>query len=224
MSKSHFDDLARNLATPMPRRQALRLAAGALAAVALPGVGARTARAGLARGTGGCPPGSKLSCADQFGPTISECCSRPIPGSGNYTCCPPGQCFYSPTTNTCCPKAKQCAGECCGTDRECVDLTIGGRTRKTCVFRCPAGEHRCGSTLRPRNLGCCPNGKCCGESCCSGDQVCVTGLNVAGNPIKLCKLKCKDGMARCNFVCCKRGDRAYKKLPNGRVKCVCTPD
>ena len=34
---SGFDDLARNLASPMPRRRVLRLAAGALVAVALPG-------------------------------------------------------------------------------------------------------------------------------------------------------------------------------------------
>ena len=91
------------------------------------------------------------------------------------------------------------------------------------MFRCAAGERRCGSPLTPSNLGCCPDGKCCGESCCSRDQVCVTGLNAAGNPFKLCKLKCKGGLVRCNFVCCKRSDRAYKKLPNGRVKCVCAP-
>ena len=61
-----------------------------------------------------------MTCAQQFGAEVTECCSRPIPGSGNYTCCKPGECFYSPTTNNCCPKKLQCGkAGCCNEDEIC---------------------------------------------------------------------------------------------------------
>ena len=58
MNAEHFfDDLARNLAEPMPRRRAVRVVGASLAALAVPGVGSGVASAATTR-FGTCPQGS----------------------------------------------------------------------------------------------------------------------------------------------------------------------
>ncbi|HUF01858.1 MAG TPA: hypothetical protein VMN35_05490, partial [Gaiellaceae bacterium] len=63
-----FDDLARTLAEPMPRRRAVRVIGASLAALAIPGVSPNVARATpiRSRGRSGldqatCPDGSKCN-------------------------------------------------------------------------------------------------------------------------------------------------------------------
>ncbi len=213
MTESRFDDLARTLATPMPRRRALQLTAAALAALVLPGIRARPARAELKRGTGKCPPGGQLTCAQQFGPEVTECCSRPIPGSGNYTCCKPGECFYTPSTNTCCPKKLQCGKRCCPPDDTCID--------GECVF-CPK-EQKCGKKCcfppqKCRGGQCrCPDGRpACGKNCCPKGKVCSKAVEArSGKATYACctpgKFNCGDGRccdpdSCCGGKCCSKDD------------------
>jgi hypothetical protein len=92
-----FDNVSRILATPMPRRKALRLFGGALAAavVAVAGIQplsaakcAKTAAAGSKDcGTGSsaqcCPPNT---CCASNGKTVSACCGKKSCTCTNGTC------------------------------------------------------------------------------------------------------------------------------------------
>ena len=219
----------------MPRRRAVRLLGGAFVAVALPGLSARQARAALTRGAGPCPPGGQQTCAEQFGPEVSECCSRPIPGSGNYTCCKPGECFYSPTTNTCCPKARQCDTRCCPEGDKCKDgRCISCPDERECGKTCCSPREFCGSKLRSL---CCPNGydvcvapkkalgRCCnkpgGEECCfspTGVDCCKTRQ---GQKCRNGRCLCPDGKPSCGGECCPKGKYCSKGVccKTGRKNC-----
>lgn len=236
MSKSLFDDLARTLATPMPRRRALQLAAGLVVAAAVPGVRARPARAGLTRGTGACPPGGQQTCAEQFGKEVSECCSRPIPGSGNYTCCPPGECFYSPTTNTCCPKDFQCGkGGCCSEGERCVnEKCVRCDSDKVCGKECCEDSEKCVNAAKSMCcvktwkhcqagsagvVQCCPPlDKCCFNKktgtavCCDAKHPCLEDEG---------RCKCMKDETPCAGKCCPKGQVCSdgKCCPKGKVNC-----
>jgi len=132
---SLFDDLARTLATSMPRRRVLRLAAG-LVVAAVPGTRTLSAGASLTRSAEQCPPGGQQTCAQQFGPGKWDCCK--IANSENYQCCHAGKC---------------CGGPCCEDDEFCVDLK--------CVPGCRFNHPVLGSTLRrydPKTQCCTPLG------------------------------------------------------------------
>src|SRR5215469_12515743 len=82
-----FDDLCRMLASPMPRRQSLRLFAGAIAGIAMSGLWTRQAMAAAAGlcTKGNCGPGAipcPLGC--EFGPS---CCAPSETRCGNCQCC-----------------------------------------------------------------------------------------------------------------------------------------
>ncbi len=159
---SAFDDLARNLASPMPRRRVLQIAVGALVAGVLPGGGTTAAPAATTRAwrTAGCGKGGGgLSCAAQFEAPITECCG-PIDKSNpesNYTCCPPGECWHhgtgSTSSTTCCPPKERCGLSCCGSFQTC------DRKLKQCVF-CEGGKCADGSCC-PKTKGRCVKGACC---------------------------------------------------------------
>lgn len=238
---NRLDDVARVLATPMPRGRALRLAVGALAAVALPGVGARVARAGITRGAGTCPPGGQLTCAEQFGKDVSECCSRPIPGSGNYTCCPPGQCFYSETTNTCCPKDFQCGkGGCCSEGERCVnEKCVRCDSDKVCGKECCEESETC---VNPAKSMCCVKTwnhckvagaagaagavvKCCPprDECCTNRRTKTVTCCDSKHPCEDGRCKCGKDETRCGDAkCCKKDTEVCSRgkcCPKGRENC-----
>ena len=167
---------------------------------AVPGFRPRPARAAPARGSGKCPPGGQLTCEQQFGKGISECCSRPIPGSGFYTCCAPGECFYSPTHNTCCPKDFQCGkGGCCNEGERCVN--------EECV--------RCDSD------------KVCGKECCEASEVCANAKKSLCC-VKTWK-QCRAGLAAGVVKCCPPLDECCFNKRTKTAKCCdkqhpCDPD
>jgi hypothetical protein len=116
-----IDDVARLLATPMPRRKTLRLFGGALAGAFLASLGVRRADAALnvsVCGTDGgckcgsgnkplCPKGSILcgssaNCVCCTG-TVKTCCGT----NGQPVCCPGAQCC-SKSTSTCTPSQASC--------------------------------------------------------------------------------------------------------------------
>ena len=131
-----FDDLARTLAQPMPRRRALRLAGGALVAVAVPGITATKAHA-----THDCPAQNAFLCAcpnrDLF---YKICCPNPTPAA-RYECrckAPPNgyaQCYK--LTNRCEQAGTaQCGSACCDDATE----TCVNPSRSLCCKKEDAGR------------------------------------------------------------------------------------
>jgi hypothetical protein len=117
-----LDHVARILGTPMPRRHALRLVGGALAA-AIVGLGAQSASAFRRQDDKGdrhdndrdkrtCPKGT-TSCGN---------------GVANSVCCP---------ANTCCAKHGNQAACCRRGQCVCEDGTCASSTRGACPRECP---------------------------------------------------------------------------------------
>ncbi len=182
---SSFDNLARSLATPMPRRQALKTIGAAFVVAALPAAlrpGRAAAHAGQAMGCpgmsfckapnipccvavpngyhlGGCcgPKGKCCIGTGQDGLPASWCCP-----DTNYTCgkwATADQCSCTTKCNDggCCPRSKgRCVnGTCCPAIRTTTRPGSNGKG----VACCPAG-----TIAVPGGVGlCCPKGKthCC---------------------------------------------------------------
>lgn len=151
MTIGNLDDIARRLAEPMPRRRALRLAGGAVAAVVLPG--ARIARgASLIRSSGECGPDIR-ACPHVVQGAVGpdKCCGAP---ARRYTCT--GSIYDPVCVDTCPDPVRQCPSDkkdddgysyftCCPPGEKCVD--------GDCVANCDAGTVQCGKN-------CCPEGCC----------------------------------------------------------------
>lgn len=185
MRQSLFDDLARTLSEPMPRRRVLRLLGGIVVAAAVPGA---RAAAGVSprRPVGAsqlCKSGSTL--CQGFKPTLYTCC-----GGSEPVCC------AKPSAVLCCKSGCQC-----GTDErgypECVKCP-----------RCPTGLTECGQ------YGCCPRGTYCAASkprilCCKrneagcGTRCCAPGLRCI-NPKEGTCGNCPKGKEPCGKKCCSK--------------------
>ena len=247
-----LDELARTMAKPMPRSRALRTIGITLAAATVPGFRPRLAAAAASRlGTEACPVpdcppcptgnNTYLCCLPITGNDGKIRCV-------GFGCCPDGKgrapfhiCCKTASTTICCNSQthtcgppgindtatckckKPCGTGCCEPDQECASLQLsaGGKPYRRCLDKCKRGSRRC-----PGALGCCPaDQECCGSgsaACCGPNQTCVRGLNARGQALKLCSPKCKPGERRCNFGCCRRENRSSRKLPNGKVVCVCS--
>src|SRR5438874_1757630 len=99
---SLIDDVARILASSMPRRKVFRLIGGAIAAAVVPAIGVRPVSAQQ------CPPGQN-TCGNG---NNAICCqrSRCCAAAGNRaTCCTRGECFCN--NGTC---AASTGGRCPG--------------------------------------------------------------------------------------------------------------
>jgi hypothetical protein len=205
-----LDDLARQMAAPMPRRRALRILLAGAAGATVPGL-----RAGAAWGrrrSPNCPPGETPCggvccdvdwyCAD---PATSACCSngRAYCGSGvTATCCEPGEYCANPgeARPLCCPTGSVgCGTTCCPKGATCADPDI-----ELC---CKPGAKPCsgGNTVT-----CCkPHAACCEGRCCGPRHRCHEGeckkcppyTRVCGN--KHC---CERGQACCDGQCCDFGE------------------
>lgn len=177
-----FDDVSRILASPMPRRSALKLV---MAVVAGSSVAAIWPISGSAAGTCsgtctkgftdcGCTDPNSGSCCD---PTIGDlccgdgCCKAGLcceSGGGSFNCCQPGEICagFGTSAATCLPKIP------CTRRTEC-------RPGSTCCGGkcCPPG-HACSSfvdTKGRRHSKCCPPGGApCGDKCCGPHEVCST--------------------------------------------------
>ena len=212
MPGDRIDSLARVLGRPMPRRQMLRLSAGALA-------GAAVAPAALAnRALGAERP---KNC--------QEYCSRgtPCPGNRPRCCCvnssvtqgayvvPLGGACYDPEETLCCPVKRpdgsqsvvkcdalreacgqggggpnciclvDCGGDCCyPLTQEC------GKERGECLEPCPPGWTGDEYTCCPPPLAPDGKGEClckgrdkCGSGCCPLGETCLSGrLGVCVGP------------------------------------------
>lgn len=94
-----FDKVSRIVASPVPRRQALRLIGSALAGAALAPLGFGNQKQGVS--SSACKP-NWVTCSD------GRCCQP------NHTCC----------GDLCCPPSHTCcSGKCCNPSQHCVDGT-----------------------------------------------------------------------------------------------------
>src|SRR4051812_28480284 len=163
MGQDLLDDLARALATPMPRRTAMRMLAVGLGAAALPGLTPRRARA--AAPLTPCQNGGKF-------------CGYPDGGGYNLGCCMGAN---GDTRTVCCPGQSGVYGSCCcGTGYSC---TFPGSTDKNC---CTCKGVECGNACCKRGEYCetyfafddvctklCPDGSHqCNGVCCTGLETC----------------------------------------------------
>jgi hypothetical protein len=174
---SLFDDLARTLATPMPRRGALRTIGAALAVAAVPALRPDRALGRAGRSQACVSPTKRCFVEIPFGtheggcyyPKLQQCCTGP----NNDQEHPNNMSWVCPKDHTCgtagtCTCTKKCAdGSCCpSTKGRCVNGTCcpAIRTtravgRKNAVACCPPG-----TIAVPGEAGlCCPKGN---PNCC----------------------------------------------------------
>lgn len=223
MGERLFDDLSRALASPMPRRAALRTVGAGLAGLAFSGWRPNRARASAfasqpRSASGDCPPNSKpcgrICCRPDFRCYPDARLAPGLPPTG--ACCPPGTFF--------------CRSTCCNDGERCDpgDDVFEGRCGKK---ECSPGTFRCGST-------CCPKGKkCCGSRCCSRSQKCCRDLRGAGTCCgkqtrccernaqrlqvkgKKSKVCCLKGQECCGPRCCPKGSDCSSYTKSGDTLC-----
>ena len=199
-----FDDLARTLAEPMPRRRAVRVIGASLAAITVPGLRPRMAHA-------------VPSACSRRSPNVNVCEKDRYPQAAELYCCPPPGprygCGDADNGYKCkdrCPPVNpiMIGGKvinqvfCVSTERAPPDSnTPGWPVRYAC---CPRPDFICGDgecTLNCKyHFG--PSSEQCGKECCNplAGQTCKNGRCVQ------CSNTCKPthGPAKC----CERGSGA----------------
>ena len=228
---SNLDDVARTLAEGMPRRRALRVMAGAVAAAVLPGWLARPAQARRVTCTGEeflcqcpsinglffnvcCPGNYKCTCkAPPDGAAICSCADDRKCGDA---CCKVGAVCADADLGYCCePRELACRGggtvSCCKPGIACCagkccapgERCYKGRCRK----RCPEDTRRCGHNCCDKGQACC-NGKCCGkrQKCCYSNHCCAKTATCCGETCCTGTQKCCSGLCcRGTDTCCGKG-------------------
>jgi hypothetical protein len=194
-----FDELAKSLAEPVQRREALRRLGSGLATATLAVLGLGNAR-GQGRGGGGGSPGPQvLTCPTGQEPCGSVCC-----GVGEGCCVGPNGIPVCTTlgSNTNC----SACNDVCPANASCV--------QEHCV--CNNGEPPCPNPNGPPWFWCCPAGTYCETSypgsrctCYSNGQVqCYNICCPAGATCNYNTGQCvctATGQPPCNGVCCPSG-------------------
>lgn len=208
MSEKLFDELARALAEPLPRRGALRLLGSLVVAAATPGSAAAATRATSAiKSTGSvfwCK--AKVRAADGQpcnggGDCDGECC-----GGGELcctgVCCNPRTQRCGPVTGgrgSCvrCPGPARCGAKCCPGKSVCCTV---GKPCCTPPNKCQGGVCRC------------PNGmpSCNGKDCCTKQERCARCYEIGSGDISSVRVvghKCCPPLSDCcRNTCCKPGE------------------
>ena len=211
-----LDDIARIIASPVSRRQAIRLVSRAVGGAVLTSLGlGRALRAWAAQavtcpqGSSPCTKGSTSTCCSN---DSQKCCND----VGAYCCtasqtCCQGKCCKAGAVccnGKCCkagPSASSpCVGANCAQHRLLEAAAIAGGAASTAGVlaatsgakpACSNSQIRCGSGTPPT---CCTSGsqKCCtdvGAYCCGSNQICCGGT--CCNQNRIC----------CNGRCCTAG-------------------
>ena len=177
-----FDEAARILASPVPRRRALKLLGGALVAAIVGTVGSTRAGAQACSPACGnnqkCCSGSPNFCVQQN----RTCCGN-TSCAANMACCgtgPGATCRNQSQTccgNTVCNTGQVCCGTFCRAQNQtCCGSATACSPGTACCASAPVPFCRslnqtcCGSTACPPGQTCCGSGTCCGPN-----QRCVTG-------------------------------------------------
>lgn len=213
MSES-FDDLARTLARPMPRRRALRLVGGLLVAAAMPGA-LRTSAA-----LGGPKSSHRMSTCS---PTCSNsaaipmaCPVAPAKDICFITCAEPGSkkcCLFEagkPSGIVACPDGYDCPK--------------GGRGSCVCLKNC--GGNCCKTTEYCANFQqrlCCERGwRGCALECCKPNEECRK-IRVGTGSQDICTKRCPPNQAWCGKDHCCPPKWKCVNESTGRCK-RCWPD
>ncbi len=167
-----IDDVARVVASPIPRRQALRFLGGAIATGIFGTLGAKLASAaGCPRGTTACGSvcceSGKICCNEAgykpFCATNGKSCCGGNSCDGGHTCCRTGSKPFQVTRGKAC-----CGNTACNKGSICC-------TTSSRPFCATGGKKCCGSTA-------CGNGQaCCNTVCCAAHQICKNGRCLASN-------------------------------------------
>lgn len=246
-TEDFFDQVARTLAEPMPRRRAVRLIGISLAVAAVPGI--RPGRASAK------PESQAVACKHGTAPNPHQnVCDKDLPDRTveTYCCGPPKWQYgcYDPVKGDC---ANSCPPE--------VDLGHRVAKQYPCTATKPDAQGVIGGQccIKPEFKGCSPEGKClpncpyqyrrglaagpisCGKQCCGPGQECVTWLSSnTSSPKKGCAGKCKKGERRCppepghfpvccaksccDGACCEEGEECTQRvLRSGATFRVCRP-
>jgi len=188
MSDHLLDNVARIMASQVPRRQAVKLIASGFAAAVMAHFGIRSLLAqtspsltqgsnSVKCGNGYCPPGS--SCINK------QCCpSNLVCGSGtSQTCCPP---LSTCIDNNCCASSQVCGKTCCPAGQSCINGACCLTTQVCVTFNgpvCCASPNTCVAGQ------CCPQTRYCSSTkiCCPLNYVCnAKGECVPSSPSKPC--------------------------------------
>lgn len=206
-----IDDLARQLATPMPRRRALRIAGAAMAMAAFPALRPAVGAASVPCGALGCN-GKCCSATDWVVPGLQGVCCDPDevcclgarrekdPEHTYGWCCPAGQTCGDELGDcraVCKAPMFECGQECCNEGASCCP--IGADEVPMC---CP-DEHECVRQIQPGQAALTPDSP---NVCCPPDQL-VTALTVN----RMC---CPEGsvtqpgggLSTAGGFCCKSGN------------------
>lgn len=218
-----FDDLARTLATPMPRRRALRTIGAALAVGAFPALRPGRAAGHAAGSTAGCP----ITCTGEE----QKCCVK-LAGKDRYNAVG----CYDPKFQKCCVGSNQDPKKPENATWRCSKCAPCGTFKKPCSGRgalevcgekcCAQGEY-CASSRR--SLCCRKDEEACEDKCCGPKQQCIDG-----------QCRCPAGRAVCGRECCAKnkvcskaveyrtGKATYACCTTGKVNCgdrkCCNPD
>ncbi len=164
-----IDDISRIIASPIPRRRALRMVSGVVGGGILTFFSLGRARA---QEREGCPRNT-TRCGFNCCTEHEFCCGGTCYGIGVRdlnTCCGTMLCRNSSQhccTNHCCSHSQTCCGfGCCGERSHCC----GDRT---C---CPEARACCSGTC------CNPRAICCGGACCPEGHFCCSGRCVRTRP------------------------------------------
>jgi len=103
-----LDEMARVLASPMPRRKAFRFIGGVVAAAVVGAFSAQPASAACGTGQSTCGKGGNQTCCN-----ANQCCATN--GAAGARCCNQGQCYCS--NGTC---AASSGGSCPGGCSKCL--------------------------------------------------------------------------------------------------------
>jgi hypothetical protein len=214
-----LDGLARDLAEGMPRRRALKVFAGAIAAVAFPSL----------RPT----PAAAIIC----NPPLRHCDCPAANGLFYRWCCAPNQdCKCTPPPDggagcECKPEYK-CGGICCEAGGACADADLefccekGTRVcrGKSTVSCCKPGEACCNGRCCDKAGDRCYKGKCgkcprkktkpCGDNCCEkkGEECC--GGNCCNKKTEKCCFDdhcCPKKKTCCGTDCCGENEECCNK-------------
>ena len=199
-----FDEFARNLATPMPRRRALRLLGGAIVAATVPGLRPRSAH------------GASVASLPLGRFAEKPClkgvfCGFAVNNGYNIGCC------HNPKVPfVCCNHNKETGSWCCPEGFTCGDGTGKGK-----------GNCYCEGAVNPKTGACnCPPNKVCGKRCCDEHETCDNGECVQCDDENRCGTDCCPAGSVCRnkarSLCCVKSWKPCDPGGGGVVKC-CPP-
>jgi hypothetical protein len=161
-----LDDISRIIASPIPRRKALRLLSGVVGGGVLAYLGLGRASRGLGASVT-CPRDKPVPCNGECYPAGYSCCGSAV--------CNRGQLCIG---GNCCPSAQACFGKCCPSGQMCVNGKCCPSAQACFGKCCPSGQTCC------NGFQCCPSGQCChhNTTCCPPHETCCGDRCVGRTP------------------------------------------